>query len=257
MCGGTILEDRLKAPAHTAVAVTLVGGFLSTTPLQATNFVDYSNVCATSAFVTCASVQVATLLLPGGGTQLDIRVRNLHGTHPRADPGIHVINFMAFGSLTTRLRDPYGGPPALPPQFPDGPVFGSPDPIDEAWEPEPFEQLQFFPFVAGCALDPSWNLTVFPGGWQTCDALGFTGWVVYRFTLGNVAAASDIYVNLGVDGGQVGCSVGPGGYSTKCLGATMVPEPSTVALMTTGLLGLALFRQSRGRRRSEGPVIVR
>ena len=248
----------MRKPLQSALAIALGAGSISVSSLRAANFVDYSNVCAAGSFVTCASVQVSTVSLPGGGTQLDIRVRNLHGTHPFADPGIHVLDFMAFGSLTHRLRDPYAGSPALPPQFPDGPVNGSPDPIDEGWELEPFEELQFFPFVAGCALDPRWDLTVFPGGWQTCDALGFTGWVVYRFTLGNVAQASDIYVNLGVDGGQVGCSVGPGGYSTKCLGpSTTVPEPTTVALLTTGLLGLVAVGRLRGRRHREEPAVTR
>lgn len=240
----------MKNHLQCAFALAPIAGFLSASPLWGANFVDYSNVCAIGSFVTCASVQVATVFLVGEGTQLDIRVRNLHGTHRLADPGVHVIDFMAFGSRTKRLRDIYGGPPALPPQFPDGPVHGSPDPIDGGWEPEPFEEFQFFPFVAGCALDPSWDLKQFPGGWQTCDSRGFTGWAVYRFTLGNVVQASDIYVNVGVDGGQVSCSVGPGGYAAKCLQVTTVPEPATVALMITGLLGLVAIGRMRDRRRS-------
>jgi hypothetical protein len=239
----------MNAPRQCAIALGIGAGLAFASPARAASFVDYSNVCAVGSFVTCASLQISTVALAGGGTQLDIRIRNLHGTDPRADRGTHVFDFMAFGSLTRRLRDPFNGPPSGPTQIAIGPVHGSPDPIDNGWEDEPFEEHQFFPFVAGCALDPSWDLTRFPGGWQTCDSLGFTGWVVYRFDLGNVVDASDIYLNLGVDGGQVGCSVGPGGYAIKCLpDVTTVPEPSTVALMLTGLVGVAAVRRIRARR---------
>jgi hypothetical protein len=206
--------------------------------------VTYSNYCLGSSFVTCASVQIATVFDGQGGSSVEIRTRVLNDGF---------VGFMAFGSSS--------GGPALDPigQFNRGRSYGSvgavngrPDAPDDAWDGDRFE---WFPAIYGCDLhgvdinDPSG-----PGGWQTCDRQGFTGWVVFRLDFSTVLDPHSLFVQWESDGGNSGeCLLsqrdpnpGPGCVAGSI---TATPEPATWALVSTGIVGVVFARRARSRAR--------
>jgi hypothetical protein len=44
-----------------------------------------------------------------------------------------------------------------------------------------FVAWQSLPRIFGCTVDPSWLDNGLLLGWQTCDPLGYTGWVNYEW----------------------------------------------------------------------------
>ena len=229
-----------------AATLLFVGAPLSATPTSVPNpsTVTYSNYCLGSSFVTCASVQIATMATAQGGSSIEIRTRVL-------DDGF--VGFMAFGSVTPGAGlDPIG-------QFNVGRSYGSagavngrPDAPDDGWDGD---RLEWFPAIYGCDLhgaDP--NDPNGPGGWQTCDQLGFTGWVVFRLDFSTILNPQNLFVQWESDGGVSGeCLLsqrdpnpGPGCVAGSI---TTTPEPATWMLMSTGIVGVVFARRVRNRAR--------
>jgi hypothetical protein len=222
-----------------------------------TNFSEY---CTTGGVKTCASVQVETQAIMGGGTQVFLRVRNLQGTS---------LFDSTAGSLLTKigLITPHiegAGNLVVSTQ---GAAVGAGDPAG-LWNiqnsPGPGNIGGVVEFSAGASnnkngailgCDPSNanNVTTF---FRTCDSTGNTGWVVFSFTTTNSWNATDAQIAFKVQ------SVGPQDYSLECrtdngscvTTTTVTPEPLSMILMGSGLAGIAAVH--RRRRREDGLVDV-
>jgi hypothetical protein len=107
------------------------------------------------------------------------------------------------------------------------------------------------PRIFGCTVDPSWLDNGLLLGWQTCDPLGYTGWVNYEWDAPTRFKATHLSLAwMSQSGGWCGYNDGHiwDGYGNDCRIETVTPEPATWALMTTGLVGIALARRLRKRR---------
>lgn len=222
--------------------------------------------CSGGTFATCASVAVTTRFdAASGQTFVDFLIRNLG--HPGDDRifFVNVSNRPGGPQLRGNGPTPNGSTFLdFSTQGPVGhaagcdPTHGQSDPnpcdtLDAAWDdwcdpaqnavcwPDEFEM---FPHIYGCtASDPFLNGGP---GFQTCDALGFTGSVVYSFAFDGYWQAADLalYLNNG-DVCEVG-DAGLAGFLAPCTPPmSAVPEPRTLALVATGLVGFGLARWRR------------
>jgi hypothetical protein len=261
-------------------------GLLAAAPASAsTGFREFANYCTFgSPFVTCATIQIFTVALAGGWTDVEVRVRNLEGTHPLATvegslPGYGetILGLMTMGTLAQtangyRQIQPYDRGFTWGAV---GSVYGAADALDPGWDGgcDPVtlycyvNRYEMWPAIWGCDVDPlvgdiadpNWMGLGFGGGFQTCPKLGYTGWVQFKWRFATDISADELFVswNEGIGSCVVGTLADSDEGHSRGLGSqcaqyspttlTVTPEPSTRALMLTGLVGMGLVVRRRRR----------
>lgn len=212
----------------------------------------FENFCRVGAIRTCATVVVTTTWDPVAGVnRVELRIRNLQGTHAADNTGGGAIT--RFGLIAPQIRGAAGltvtaeggagtkGSPAgnwsITNRMVEGPVtFSTTTPTAEGG-------------VQGCNVHPGTVQSYF----QTCGG----GWVVFRFTTTNRWNAADAQIawkvySAAADGGTYyGCRTDNDptwGEFCEAVDPTVTPEPASMALLGTGLLGLAGMARRRRRR---------
>lgn len=213
---------------------------------------EFENYCRVGSIRTCATVRVVTTWDPVAQvTRVELWLRNLQGSHPADNTGGGAIT--RFGLIAPAIRNPAGltvtgedgagtvGAPAgswtISNRMVEGPVtFSTTTTTAEGG-------------VQGCNVHPGSVQNYF----QTCGG----GWVVFRFTTTNQWNAADAQIawkvySAAADGGTYyACRTDNNptwGEFCEAVDPTVTPEPASMALLGTGLLGLAGFARRRRRR---------
>lgn len=212
----------------------------------------FENFCRVGAIRTCASVTVTTTWDPVAGvTRVELRLRNLQGSHGADNTGGGGIT--RFGLIAPRIQGASGltvtgadgagtvGAPAgnwtMDNRMVEGPVtFSTTTTTAEGG-------------VQGCNVHPSAVQSYF----QTCG----TGWVVFTFTTTNRWNAADAQIawkvySAAADGGTYyACRTDNDptwGEFCEAVDPTVTPEPASMVLLGTGLMGLAGYARRRRRK---------
>ena len=228
------------------VAVGVVGA--SVPPSLAGQWGYASNLCSSGSFCANASVEVTTYW-DGTKTNVAIRMRNwsgMGGTKGYSISGVDTwfpdLDYVPWGSQ---------GPAS---------TFGQVAPVGEAT----LYSQTFLPWYLDRQVPPGllsfgditgdgvlgcdayrWELLP-AGGYSTCQP---GSWVVFSFTTDFQWSASDPNVQIGmwIHNQPNSYSYGDGRIELDCRGAGCVitPEPVTITLVATGLVGIGLLRRRR------------
>lgn len=219
---------------------------------------EFENYCRVGAIRTCASVRVVTTWDPVAGvTRVELWLRNLQGTHPSDNTGGGAIT--RFGLIAPGINNPRdltvtaedgagtvgspGGQWTINSRMVEGPMTFTTTTTNAEGG------------VQGCSVHPGAVQSYF----QTCGG----GWVVFRFTTTNRWSAADAQIawkiySAAADGGTYyACRTDNDptwGEFCEAVEPTVTPEPASMALLGTGLLGLAGIARRRRRRGDDAPV---
>lgn len=224
----------------------------------------YLNFCTVGALRACASIQILTQPIPGGGTRVWVRFRNLQGTHAadnlNAPSALRRIRINAAESeftnvqaedtfITTEGGATVTGVPA---------TYWELEDIDPGDDDDRIEiELDHFDSsgrggIFGCMA---------PQGLDHYSTCGEGQWVTFNFTTGNDWSASGAFVEEveweirgGPDFGQrYKCKTGdPDSCVQESTVTTVTPEPVTILLLGSGLVGVGAATLRR--RRKSGMV---
>lgn len=239
------MQSRELAVLGFLLATTSVGAAAQTPQLNS-----FDEYCTVGAMRTCASVRVWTVWDPTANlTRVQLWLRNLEGTlaqentggAPIAGIGVifpHLKNASNLQVTTTKNAEVVGNPDSfwsITNRQIEGPVsFSTTVPSPEG-------------AVLGCNLFPSGVQNYF----RTC---GENAWVVFGFTTTNQWQAKDAQIawklkqNPGPTQFYLSCrtSDAPGDPEyCEPVNPTATPEPISLALMGTGLAGIAAVRRRR------------
>lgn len=217
---------------------------------------DFGIRCSTGSMHTCASIQVITSLINGGGqgTSVLILIRNLQGAPPPVIDNTGGSVFTRIGLVAPRIL----GAANLTLTGTNGAqVIGNPAPLWKLSNPGglggPIELTagvqggQINGGIAGCDA-PAGG---FPSDYfRTCSG----GWVQFSFTTTNdwsannaqVALLSQNFANAPTSGVECDTQGGVPGQRGYC--AAVTPEPVSMILVGSGLLGMGGMRFGRRRR---------
>ncbi len=259
-------KRRVLRLAGIVIALALGGWFGSARADPVYVARSFSDYCTMGSLRTCASVTLSTLS-SDAGTFLTIRIRNLQGTLPADNSTGSAIHHLEISVTPDCARFPYYGcgPFGILPVSNLGPfVVGSvltygihPEYHDPYWDGGSWSMLyqsaNLGRGIFGCAplpVDPaSMGMTpgIYGGAWGTCPGSGYDGWIAWQIQWSPSFTADELDVVWGArtaGGQETLCRVSDPSTCTS-----VVPEPTTLILLSTGLLGIATAR-SRRRRRS-------
>ena len=208
---------------------------------------NFLHVCVTGSLRTACGSAIGKTELVGGGTVVQIWVRNEQGGEPSDNTGgsfltqigLTAPSLIGVADLGVTIEPDPGDPTASPPVGEEGSPRGH-------WQFEPGGlggqvTLKAGTFVGkdgalqGCDA-PNGETTHY---FITCDDQGYTGWVVFSFTTDNEWSADYAqialkYQSIGDDDLSLQCRTEEVNGPHLCV----VPEPGTWALLLTGMVGI-------------------
>jgi len=229
--------------------------------------------CAVNyALRACASVQVFTTPGGSGGTDVVIRVRNLQGALPDQTGGsiITVVALTVPTAATMGARSGLNvttvgtvgvvGSPASQWAFSNAGINTRVELAASTTQRGNITDGG----IQGCDTPNNGYTTgsTAPNYFDTCASTGNTGWVSFNFHTANLWDAALAEIGLKYDGvvgltTKVECRTESAPSDpTYCIAASVTPEPISMALLATGLLGVggAGLRRRRKKNQSSSPT---